>query len=90
MLNGGHDLTPGGAIGSQLVGDDALGRQALFLQQTDQQSFGCLGVAANLNDFIQDISVFIHGAPQPALSPADANDGLVEMPHVAGRRRFAV
>ncbi len=68
MLDGGHDLTPGGAIGSQLVGDDALGRQALLLQQPDQQSLGGLGVAAGLNDFIQDISVLIHGAPQPASS----------------------
>lgn len=32
MLDGGHDLTQHNAIGSQLVNDDALGRQALFPQ----------------------------------------------------------
>ncbi|KEY04332.1 hypothetical protein IL59_0210845 [Brucella suis bv. 4 str. 40] len=88
MLDGGHDLTQHNTIGSQLVNDDALGRQALFPQQTNQQSLGCLGITGNLNDFIQDIFVLIHGAPQPALSPSDANDSLIKMPHTALQHHF--
>ena len=84
-----HDLAPGGTIGTQLVGDEALGRQPLLLQQPGQQSPGGLGVATYLDDFIQNVAALIDGAPQPALLLADANGNFVEVPHIAGGRRFA-
>ena len=59
-----HDLPFRRTIGTQLVGDDALWRQALFLQQPGEQAPGGLGIAAVLDDLV-DISVLIDSPPQP-------------------------
>src|ERR1700677_4638592 len=42
-----------------------------------------------LNDFVEDISVLIDGAPQPPLLTVDCDDDLVQMPNIAATRRFA-
>ena len=74
MLDRGHDLAPGGGIGAELVGNHAPGRTALLLEKTRQQALCCLGVAARLDDFIEDISVLIDRPPQPMLFAADGDD----------------
>ena len=45
-----HDLTPGGSIRAELVGDHPPGWAALLAQETPQQAFGRLGVAPGLGD----------------------------------------
>lgn len=83
MLDMWHHLAPGGTIGSQLVGDDALWSNALLFQQPGQQSPSGLGVATGLNDFIQNVAILINGPPQPVLLAANGDDGFIEIPFVA-------
>ena len=67
VFNVRHDLTPGGRVGAELVGDHPPGWAALFPQQAPQQTLGGLGVAARLHDLIKDVSILIHRPPQPVL-----------------------
>ena len=67
MLDSGHDLPPCRAIGTKLIGDDALRQASQLLQQPDQQASGRLGVAAVLDDLIKYVSILIDGAPEPML-----------------------
>jgi len=53
MLDFRHDLAPGGAVGAEFVGDHAFGRTTLLAQKPLQQSLGCSGVAADLDDFVE-------------------------------------
>ena len=64
MLDSGHDLPPCRAIGTKLIGDNALRQASQLLQQPDQQASGRLGVAAVLDDLIKYVSMA--ASPQPA------------------------
>ena len=86
MLDFWHDLAPGGAIGAEFVGDHAFGRTTLLAQKPLQQSLGCSGVAADLDDFVEHISVLIDGAREIALFAIDRDDDFVEMPDIAPAR----
>lgn len=57
-------------------------RNALLLQKLVQQSLGCLGVAAVLDDFIKRIADLVDGTPQPVFPAGDGDDHLVEMPNI--------
>ena len=41
------------------------------MEKALQQPLGGFGVAANLNDFIEDVTVLVDGAPEIALVSAD-------------------
>jgi hypothetical protein len=90
MLDCRHDLPPGGCIRAELVGDQPTWWTALFLQQTLQQALGRFSVAAYLDDRIKDIAVLIYRPPQSVLLAANGDHDLVQMPHVAGARPFAL
>lgn len=83
MLDPGHDLSFGGVIGSELVGNHHAWRTALAFQQLGHQAFGRLGIATALHQNLQHKSVLIDGAPQPMFLASDRDDGLVEMPFIA-------
>jgi hypothetical protein len=89
VLNSWHYLSSGSPIGGQLVGDDALGHDALPLHQPGQQALSCLGVAAALDDLVEDISVLINGSPEPVLLASNADDHLIQMPDVMRARPLA-
>ena len=72
VLDVRHDLTPGGRVGAELVGDHPPGWAALLLQQTFQQALGRLGVAAGLDNLIEHVTILIHGPPEPVLLASDA------------------
>ena len=54
-----HDLMLGGSIRAELVGDHPPGWAALLAQEPFQQALGRLGVAAGLDNLIEDIAVLI-------------------------------
>jgi hypothetical protein len=89
MFNSGHNPTPGGSIGAQLVRRYPPRGTALLLQQTLQQAFGCLGIAPPLDDFVEDIAILINGLPEPVLLAGNGNHDLVEMPNITAARPFA-
>jgi hypothetical protein len=78
-----HDLTLGGSIRAELVGDHPPGWAALLAQKTPQQAFGRLGVTAGLDNLIEHIAILIHRPPQPVLLARDRNHDFVEMPDIA-------
>jgi hypothetical protein len=84
-----HDLTPGGSIRAELVGDHPPGWAALLAQKTPQQAFGRLGVTAGLDNLIEHIAILIHRPPQPVLLARDRNHNLIQVPHVATAWRLA-
>ena len=55
----------------------------MLAQKPLQQSLGCSGVAADLDDFVEHISVLIDGAPEIALFATDRDDDFIEMPDIA-------
>ena len=84
-----HDLTPGGSIRAELVGDHSPGWAALFLQKAPQHALGGLGVAARLYDFIKDVSVLVNSPPQPVFLTRDGDHDLIQVPNVAAAWRLA-
>lgn len=88
MLDRGHQLSKGRTIRAKLVGDDTFRLTSLLLHQPDQQALGGLGVAASLDDFVENIAVLIHSAPQPVFPATDHHDHLVQMPDIIQTWRF--
>ena len=84
-----HDLTPGGSIRAQLIGDNPSGWTALLPQQPLQQALGRFGVAPRLDDFVEHIAVLINRPPQPVFLARDRDHDLVEVPDVAPARPLA-
>ena len=83
MLDRRHDLSPGRGGRTELVGDDAFGRDALLFQQASQQATGGFGVAPRLQNLVENGAFRIDGAPEPVDLSSDADDDFVEMPDVA-------
>lgn len=63
MLDMRHDLPFRGYIRSQCVGDEPLGRHALFLQQADLETLCGLGIAPGPNNLIENIAILINRPP---------------------------
>ncbi len=59
----------------------------MHFQKPGQQSFGSLGVAPGLNDFVQHVTVLIEGAPEPVFLTSN-NDGCVAKSQF-GRERLS-
>jgi hypothetical protein len=86
MLDLKHHRALGGGVGSQLVGYDALWMASLLSQQPRQQAFRSLRVAAGLDDFVENVTLLIEGAPQPTLLAVDRDEDLVQVPDIVIRR----
>jgi len=78
-----HDLTSGSGVGAELIRDHPSWWATLLAQQPLQQALGSLGVAAALNDLIEDIAVLINRPPQPVFLARDRDHDFVEMPKIA-------
>ena len=83
MLDRGQGLTPCRGVRAELVGDDALGRDALLSQQAPQQTGRSLAVAPGLQNLVENIALLIDRAPEPMFLSGDADDDLIEMPDIA-------
>lgn len=79
MLNNRHDLASCCAIRAKLITDDAL--RSLLLHQPDQEAPGIPGVAAALNNLVENIAVLVDGAPEP-VSFLASHGHFVWMPHI--------
>jgi hypothetical protein len=77
------DVSDGRGVRAQLVGDDALRRAALLLEQAPQPTSRRLGVATRLQNFDENVALLIYRAPEPVRQSADADSDLVEMSNVA-------
>jgi hypothetical protein len=52
----------------------------LLVKKTFQQSLGGFGVAAKLDDFVENITILIDGPPEVASLAVDRYDDFVQMP----------
>jgi hypothetical protein len=69
-----------GSVGSEFVGCEALGMNAISLQQLAQQSQGGTGVATLLNEHVQNLALVVDRAPQPHALTTDLHDHLIQVP----------
>jgi hypothetical protein len=90
MLDCGHDLSPCCDVRAELVGDDALGRDALLIQQASQETSGGFAVAPGLQNFVENIALLIDRALEPMFLSSDADQDLIEMPDVAAAGLLAL
>ena len=90
MPDCGHDFSPRRDVRAELVGDDALGRDALLFQQAPQQTGRGLAVAPGLQNLVENIALLIDRAPEPMFLSGDADDDLIEMPDVAAAGPLAL
>src|SRR5207344_288237 len=67
-------------VGSELVGDDGDGSDALLLQKFPHELEGRLTVAPWLNEDIQNLAFAVHGAPDVQLFAIDGDEHFIEMP----------
>src|SRR3954452_3467 len=86
VLDTRHDLTLGGTVAAQLVGDQHTRRSSLLLQQFAQQAFGGLLIAPALDEDVENEAFLIDRTPEPMLLASDGNDNLIQMPFVAAAR----
>ena len=80
MRAGEAQLPERRAIGAQLVGDQQLRCEALFLEQLAHQPECRLRISPTLNEHVEDLALVVDGAPQVHLFPVDPDDHLVEVP----------
>jgi hypothetical protein len=69
-------------VGPELVNDCAFGRYSLLSQKPRQQPLRRVCVAVSLDDFVENITVLINGAPQPMFLVIDRNGDLVQTPNI--------
>ena len=62
------------AVGPQLVGDQQLRCEALFLEQLANQPKRRLRIAPTLNEHVEDLALVVDGAPQIHPRPGDPDD----------------
>src|SRR5580704_13713436 len=89
MASGEAELRLRSAVGSQLVGHEHRGREALPLQQFAHELDGCGLVASPLHEQIENLALAVHRSPQPEPLAADHHGHLVEMPLRGGARATA-
>lgn len=63
-----------------------VGTRPCFFSSLTSKPLGSFGVAAGLNDLVENIALLINGAPKPMFSAADGNHDLVQMPDIFSRR----
>lgn len=78
------EFTSRGAIRPQVIGDDFVRHQAIFLQQFAHQFQRCGLIPLGLNQDIQNLSFAIHGAPEINHASIDLEIVLVQMPSCVG------
>src|SRR3954447_17741984 len=86
VLDARHDLTLGGTVAAQLVGDQHTRCLPLLLHELAEQAFGGFLVASALDQDIENEALLIDRAPEPVLLASDGDDDLVEVPFVAAAR----
>jgi hypothetical protein len=84
LLDAGHDLSLGGSVAAQFVGDQHTRRPQLPFQKLTEQAFGGLLVASGPEH--RERSPPGHRAPEPVLRAGDRDHDLIEVPFVAAAR----
>jgi hypothetical protein len=84
VLDGGHDLAVGGAVGAELVSDDHPRHRVCLLHQAAEEAPGGCLVPPVLHEDVEHVAVLVDGPPQVLVLPVDLDEDLVQVPLVAG------
>jgi hypothetical protein len=68
------------AVRAQLVGNQNIRREALFIEQRAHQFHGCNLVASSLHQQVENLAFVVNRAPQPELPARNRHSHLIEMP----------
>jgi hypothetical protein len=79
MRAGEVQLPENRAVGAQLVGDQQLRCEALFLEQLAHPPECRLRISPTLNKHVENLALVVDGAPQVHPLPGDPDDHLVEV-----------
>src|ERR1700719_3792293 len=80
MASDQSHLDLGCIVGSQLIGDDHIRREALLLQQFTNELCGRSLVSSPLHEQVENFALAVDGAPKPERLAANHNGHLIEMP----------
>lgn len=83
MLDGGHHGAVSGEVAAQLVGDRAVGKPALFLQDLSKETDSGVPTPPGPCEDVEHVAVLIAGAPQVLPTPMNRDEELIEVPDVA-------
>jgi hypothetical protein len=86
MFHARQDLTFGGTITSEFIGNNHSRNVLQPFQQFPEKSLGGLCVASALDQDIKHVAMLIHRTPQIVLLPIDLEKNLVQMPFVPTTR----
>jgi hypothetical protein len=84
VLDAGHGLAVGRAVGAEPVGDDHPRDRTGVFQQAAEESAGRGGVAPVLYEDVEHRPVLVDSAPQVLLLTVDLDEDLVQMPLAPG------
>ena len=74
----------GGAIGAQVVRDQSIGNEAVFLQKFSHQFQRGMLVSPGLDQHIEDFAFGVNGSPQIGHAASDFQIDFVQMPNCVG------
>jgi len=80
------EVAGGGAIRPQVVGDQSIGNEAVFLQQLSHELQCSTLVPFRLDKHIEGLALGIDGAPQVDHAAIDLEIDLIEVPARVGSR----
>ena len=84
MANGRENLSAGGHIAAELVGNQLPRRLALLFQNLAKEACGSFPVSVTCDQNIQHVTVLVHRSPKIMTFAADGNEQLIHVPDVAG------
>jgi len=84
VLDAGKELALRNAITPQLVGHDHPRHILQIPQQASEEAPRRFGVAAGLNEDVEDDTILINGAPEVVLHALNSDEDFIHMPLVAG------
>ena len=76
----------GGSIRPQVVGDQSIGNETVFLQQLSHELHRGMLVPFRLDQHIEDLALGVDGAPQVDHAAIDLEINLIQMPARVGFR----
>ena len=83
MANGRENLSAGGHIAAELVGNQLPRRLALLFQNLAKEAFGSFPVSVACDQNIQHVTVLVYRSPKIMTFGADGNEQLIHVPDVA-------
>ena len=74
------EIARGSAIRAQIIGDDLIGNERVFLQQFPHQFKRSLPVQLRLDEHVENLALAVDGSPKIDKASVDLEIDLVEMP----------